>query len=82
MTMTTEQQTQGAEDRANQGGGRRRRQQEASDNNGSNGAELPPPAFKIQFRDEIVPSMVSEFGFSSPMHCISELFHLLITIQG
>ncbi|MCY4558243.1 MAG: 50S ribosomal protein L5 [Chloroflexi bacterium] len=29
--------------------------------------ELPPPAFKIRFRDEIVPAMVSEFGYTSPM---------------
>ncbi len=30
-------------------------------------AELPPPAFKLRFRDEIVPAMVSEFSYSSPM---------------
>ena len=65
--MTTEQQTESAQANANQGGGRRRRQQEASESNGSNGAHLPPPTFKIRFRDEIVPAMVSEFGYSSPM---------------
>ena len=65
--MTTEQQTESAQENASQGGGRRRRQQEASESNGSNGAHLPPPTFKIRFRDEIVPAMVSEFGYSSPM---------------
>ena len=30
-------------------------------------AELPPPSFKIRFRDEIIPAMVSEFDYSSPM---------------
>lgn len=29
--------------------------------------KLPPPSFKIRFREEIVPAMVSEFGYSSPM---------------
>ncbi len=29
--------------------------------------ELPPPTFKVRFRNEIVPAMVSEFGYSSPM---------------
>ena len=29
--------------------------------------ELPPPSFKIRFRDEIIPAMVSEFSYSSPM---------------
>ena len=29
--------------------------------------ELPPPSFKTRFRDEIVPAMVSEFDYSSPM---------------
>ena len=29
--------------------------------------ELPPPTFKTRYRDEIVPAMVSEFGYSSPM---------------
>ena len=65
--MTTEQQVEAAEEQAEQGGRRRRRQQEASDSDEANGAELPPPAFKIQFREEIVPSMVSEFGYTSPM---------------
>ena len=65
--MTTEQQTESAQANANQGGGRRSRQQDASESNGSNGAHLPPPTFKIRFRDEIVPAMVSEFGYSSPM---------------
>ena len=65
--MTTEQQTEAAQERANEGGGRRRRQQEAAESNGSNGSELPPPTFKIRYRDEIVPAMVSEFDYSSPM---------------
>ena len=30
-------------------------------------AELPPPSFKVRFRDEIIPAMVSEFSYSSPM---------------
>ena len=38
----------------------------ATDQRERNG-ELPPPAFKIRFRDEIVPAMVSEFSYSSPM---------------
>ena len=29
--------------------------------------ELPPPSFKTRYREEIVPSMVSEFDYSSPM---------------
>ena len=65
--MTTEQQTEAAEERANQGGRRRNRQQDANNSNGSGDAELPPPAFKIQYREEIIPSMVSEFGYTSPM---------------
>ena len=65
--MTTEQQVEAAEERAEQGGSRRRRQQDTSDSDAADGADLPPPAFKIQFREEIVPSMVSEFGYTSPM---------------
>ena len=65
--MTTEQQVEAAEEQAEQGSRRRRRQQEASDSDEANGADLPPPAFKIRFREEIVPSMVSEFGYTSPM---------------
>ena len=30
-------------------------------------AELQPPSFKARFRDEIIPAMVSEFSYSSPM---------------
>ena len=29
--------------------------------------ELQPPSFKARFRDEIIPAMVSEFSYSSPM---------------
>ncbi len=65
--MTTAPQTEPARETANQGDGRRRRQQETPESNGSNGASLPPPSFKIRYRDEIVPAMVSEFGYSSPM---------------
>ena len=61
--MATDQQ-----ERTEQGGGRRqRRRQEEAESNGSEPTELPPPAFKIRFRDEIVPAMVSEFGYTSPM---------------
>ena len=61
--MATDQQ-----ERTEQGGGRRqRRQQEEAESNGSQPAELPPPAFKLRYRNEIVPSMVSEFGYTSPM---------------
>ena len=61
--MATDQQ-----ERTEQGEGRRqRRRQEEAASNGAEPAELPPPAFKIRFRDEIVPAMVSEFGYTSPM---------------
>ena len=61
--MATDQQ-----ERTEQGGGRRqRRRQEEAASNGAEPTELPPPAFKIRFRDEIVPAMVSEFGYTSPM---------------
>lgn len=61
--MATDQQ-----ERTEQGGGRRqRRRQEGAESNGAEPTELPPPAFKIRFRDEIVPAMVSEFGYTSPM---------------
>ncbi len=61
--MATDQQ-----ERTEQGGGRRqRRRQEEAESNGTQPTELPPPAFKIRFRDEIVPAMVSEFGYTSPM---------------
>ena len=61
--MATDQQ-----ERTEQGGGRRqRRRQEEAESNGAQPTELPPPAFKIRFRDEIVPAMVSELGYTSPM---------------
>lgn len=61
--MATDQQ-----ERTEQGGGRRqRRRQEEAESNGAQPTELPPPAFKIRFRNEIVPAMVSEFGYTSPM---------------
>ena len=63
--MTTEQQTEATQER---GGGRRQRgRREEAESNGAGPTELPPPSFKIQYRDEIIPSMVSEFGYSSPM---------------
>ena len=67
--MATDQQVRANEERANQGGSRRqrRRQQEEAGTNGSQPTELPPPSFKVQYRDEIVPAMMAEFGFSSPM---------------
>lgn len=62
--MATDQRQQ----RANQGEGRRqRRRQQEEAANGSAPADLPPPSFKIRFRDEIIPEMMSEFGYSSPM---------------
>ena len=61
--MATDQQEQ-----TNQGGGRRqRRRPEEAESNGSQPNELPPPAFKIRFREEIVPAMMQEFEYSSPM---------------
>ncbi len=64
--MTTEQQTEAAQEQEGRGRRQRRRQEEAE--SGSNGAsELPPPSFKIRFREEIIPAMVSEFEYSSPM---------------
>ena len=61
--MATDQQ-----ERTEQGGGRRqRRRQEEAETNGAEPTELPPPAFKIRFRNEIIPAMVSEFGYTSPM---------------
>ena len=61
--MATDQQ-----ERTEQGGSRRqRRRQEEAASNGAEPTELPPPAFKIRFRDDIVPAMVSEFGYTSPM---------------
>ena len=49
------------------GGGRRRRRQEEADSNGAQLNELPPPTFKIKFREEIIPAMMQEFEYSSPM---------------
>ena len=63
--MTTEQQTEATQERGQ--GRRQRRRQEEAESNGSGPAELPPPTFKIRYRDEIIPAMVSEFGYSSPM---------------
>ncbi|MCY3692726.1 MAG: 50S ribosomal protein L5 [Chloroflexota bacterium] len=64
--MTTEQQTEAAQEQEGRGRRQRRRQEEAE--SGSNGAtELPPPSFKIRYREEIIPAMVSEFEYSSPM---------------
>lgn len=64
--MTTEQQTATAQEQEGRGRRQRRRQEEAE--SGSNGAtELPPPSFKIRYREEIIPAMVSEFEYSSPM---------------
>ena len=61
--MATDQQ-----ERTEQGGGRRqRRRQGEAESNGAEPMELPPPTFKIRYRDEIVPAMVSEFGYTSPM---------------
>ncbi len=60
--MATDQQ-----ERTETGGGRQRRRQEGAASNGAGSTELPPPAFKIRFREEIVPAMVSEFGYTSPM---------------
>lgn len=64
--MATDQQERPTEQGENQGGGRRqRRREEEAETNGA--TELPPPSFKIRYKDEIIPAMVSEFGYSSPM---------------
>ena len=63
--MTTEQQTEATQEREQ--GRRQRDRQEGAESNGSDGNALPPPTFKSRYRDEIVPAMVSEFGYSSPM---------------
>jgi large subunit ribosomal protein L5 len=69
--MTTEQQeqtNQSEEQESGQGRPRRqRRGQDEAETNGSGPAALPPPSLKAQYRDEIVPAMMNEFGFSSPM---------------
>ena len=69
--MTTTQQRQGnrqqgnAQQGGNQEGGRRQRRQQADD--AAARVPLPTPAFKTRYQDEIVPAMVNEFGFTSPM---------------
>ena len=69
--MTTTQQQQGnrqqgnAQQGGNQEGGRRQRRQQADD--AAARVPLPTPAFKTRYQDEIVPAMVNEFGFTSPM---------------
>ena len=47
------------------GGRQRRRSDDAG--NGSGPAELPPPTMKTQYREQIVPEMMREFGYTSPM---------------
>lgn len=47
------------------GGRQRRRQDDAG--NGSGPTELPPPTMKAQYREQIVPEMMREFGYTSPM---------------
>ena len=47
--------------------GRQRRRQNDAAANGSEPAELPPPSMKTQYREQIVPEMMREFGYSSPM---------------
>ena len=64
--MTTTQQRQGNRQQGgNQEGGRRQRRQQADD--AAARVPLPTPAFKTRYQDEIVPAMVNEFGFTSPM---------------
>ena len=74
--MTTTQQQQGnaqqggnqqgnRQQGGNQEGGRRQRRQQADD--AAARVPLPTPAFKTRYQDEIVPAMVNEFGFTSPM---------------
>ena len=66
--MATDQQERTAAESGNQGGGRRQgRRREDANANGAQPAEMPPPTFKTRFRDEIIPAMVSEFEYSSPM---------------
>ncbi len=48
-------------------GRRQRRGQDDAGTNGSEPAALLPPTMKAQYFDEIVPAMMTEFGFSSPM---------------
>jgi large subunit ribosomal protein L5 len=48
-------------------GRRQRRRDDSAETNGSEPAPLPPPHLKIRYREEIVPSMMSEFGYPSPM---------------
>ena len=74
--MTTTQQQQGnarqggnqqgnRQQGGNQEGGRRQRRQQADD--AAAQVPLPTPAFKTRYQAEIVPAMVNEFGFTSPM---------------
>lgn len=64
--MTTAQQQTGNAGAG--GGGRRQRRREAeAAAEAAQSVPLPPPTFKIRYRDEIVPTMMQEFGYTSPM---------------
>ena len=47
--------------------GNRQRRRPDDAGNGSGPAELPPPTMKTQYREQIVPEMMREFGYTSPM---------------
>ena len=49
------------------GGNRQQRRRQDDAGNGSGPTELPPPTMKTQYREQIVPEMMREFGYSSPM---------------
>lgn len=47
--------------------GNRQRRRSDDAGNGSAPTELPPPTMKTQYREQIVPEMMREFGYTSPM---------------
>ena len=49
------------------GGNRQQRRRQDDAGNGAGPTELPPPTMKTQYREQIVPEMMREFGYSSPM---------------
>ena len=49
------------------GGNRQGRRRQDDAGNGAGPTELPPPTMKTQYREQIVPEMMREFGYSSPM---------------
>lgn len=57
----------GANNEEPRSGRQRRRQNDDAAANGSGPAELPPPSMKTRYREQIIPEMMREFGYSSPM---------------